>query len=416
MNFRYEAIDAVGKRSSGVIAAASAEGARRKLAGHGMHATDVHETDEAVSGGRSKRANGGGRGKSGIARGSRLTHLVGFSRQMALLVSTGTQVTEALHAVEDQTTDDGFRRVVGELRSRVESGSSLSDAMSDHPRVFDAVSRSLVQAGESSGQLPAMLDRLAQLMRQQEALSKAVSGALAYPVMLFSVSLIVIVATLITVVPRFAGMFESLGADIPSSTAALLWVSGAMQKYWWAILAVVGGGGFAAWRTLNTPAGKQAFHKAALGAPLFGGLVRDLALARVCRLLGVLITSRVPLLEALELTRQASALEPIRRLVSEAEESVVDGNTLAEVLSTSSLVTPAIAAATRSAEASGRLGEVLSSLADHLDEDNQVMVKSLSSILEPVILTILGAVVGVVALSLFLPLFDLTAAAGGGAP
>ncbi|MEM1184964.1 MAG: type II secretion system F family protein [Planctomycetota bacterium] len=411
MNFRYEAIDPDGANTSGIIAAASAEAARRQLARKSVHALDVKETDELPSdSARTKKRTAGSRVRVG---GSKLTHMVGFSRQLALLVSTGTPVTQALLAVEAQTKDEGFRAVVADLRARVESGSSLSDAMVDHGRVFDPVSRSLVQAGESSGTLPAMLDRLSNLTRQQEALSKAVGGALAYPIMLFSVSTIVIIATLVTVVPRFAGMFESLGADIPSSTAALLWLSGAVQMYWWAIVLGIGAVCFSAWRFMGSPKGRQLVHSASLNAPLFGTLVRDLAMARVCRLLGVLITSRVPLLEALTLTREASALEPIRRLVQEAEDSVVDGNALADVLAGSSLVTPSIAAAARSAEASGKLGEVLSSLADHLDEDNQIIVKSLSSILEPVILTILGAVVGVVALSLFLPLFDLTAAAGG---
>ncbi|MEM7754992.1 MAG: type II secretion system F family protein [Planctomycetota bacterium] len=412
MNFRYEAIDARVTRTSGVVAAASVEAARRTLAKRGTHATSIKETDEAAGNARGSAAGSGKRISIGGGK-SRLTHMVGFSRQMAMLVSTGTPVTQALEAVEAQTTDDGFRAVVAGLRTKVESGTSLSEAMSDQPKMFDPVSQSLVQAGESSGQLPAMLDRLALLTRQQEALNKAVGGALAYPVMLFAVSSIVIVCTLITVVPRFAGMFESLGSEIPSSTAALLWVSGAMQAYWWAIaigLAVVGATG---WKLMHSPSGRRAVHGMSLRAPLFGTLVRDLALARVCRLLGVLITSRVPLLEALDLTRRATGLEPVKHLIARAEESVLDGNPLADVLAASPIVTPSIAAATRSAEASGKLGEVLTSLADHLDEDNQVVVKSLSSILEPVILTVLGGVVGVVALSLFLPLFDLTAAAGG---
>jgi len=409
VNVRFEAINGSGSREVGVIAAASLDAARRTLERRGLYATDVRETDEAPGG----EARSTGRTRGRRIGGDRIGHMVGFSRQLALLVSTGTPVTQALTAVEAQTRDDRFRAVVAELRSKVESGWSLSDAMGEHPRVFDAVSRSLVQAGESSGKLPAMLERLATLTRQQQALSKAVGGALAYPVMLMAVSSVVIVATLITIVPRFAGMFESLGSEIPASTAMLLWVSGAMQAYWWAIAVGLGALGFSVWRLTTTTGGRRAMHTLFLNAPLVGGLVRDLALARVCRLLGVLIESRVPLLEALELVRRASGLEPVRTLIARAEESVTDGNTLADVLGSSPIVTPAIAAATRSAEESGRLGEVLSSLADHLDEDNQIVVKTLSSVLEPAILAVLGVVVGVVAMSLFLPLFDLTAAAGG---
>jgi type II secretory pathway component PulF len=412
VNFRYDAIDERGRKRSGVISASNAEGARKAILRDGLHVTEVHETDEPDD----SRAHKGQRSSAGGVRlggSNRLTNMVGFTRQMALLVSTGTPLTQALGAVEHQTKDETFRAVIAELRSNVETGSALSAAMADHPKTFDPVARSLVQAGESSGKLPDMLDRLAALARQQQTLSKSVKGALAYPCMLMSVSVVVILCTLLTVVPRFAGMFQSLGAELPQSTATLLWISGAMQAYWWAILLVLGGGGFGAYTWVRSTAGKRIVHTAAIRAPLVGNLVRDLAVARVCRLLGVLLTSRVPLLEALELTRQASALEPIRKLIDDAEESVTDGNTLSEVFVRCPLISPSISAAARSAEESGRLGDVLSSLADHMDEDNAVIVKTLSSVIEPAILGVLGVVVGFVALSLFLPLFDLTSAAGG---
>ncbi len=414
MNLRYEAIDERGMKSGGVVSAANPDALRKQLLRKGLHVVEVRETDEAVaSGGKSKSKRGVGRGLTFGGGKQRLANMVGFSRQMALLVSTGTPLMQALTAVEEQTKDPGFRAVLGRLKSRVEAGVSLSEAMSDERRAFDAVARSLVQAGESSGKLSAMLDRLSLLARQQQSLSKQVSGAMAYPVMLMSVSVVVIITTLLTVVPRFAGMFDSLGADLPESTAMLLYISGALQKYWWAMLLGIGGvvGGVFAY--LKTPAGRHMFHAAALRAPLVGGLIRDLAIARVCRLLGVLLSSRVPLLEALELVREASTMEPVRRLIEKAIASITDGNTLSEVLEESPLVSSSISAASRSGEESGRLGEVMTSLADHLDEDNAVIVKTLSSVLEPAILGVLGVVVGSVTLSLFLPLFDLTSAAGG---
>jgi type IV pilus assembly protein PilC len=221
------------------------------------------------------------------------------------------------------------------------------------------------------------------------------------------------VVMLVFVVPRFAGMFESLDAELPATTAFLLATGDLLRAWWFAIvpagLALPTGGYF--W--INSPRGRRFADRALVTLPVIGPVARSLSLARIARLLGVLLTSHVKLLEALELTRLASRNSLYRELLSDASEKVTTGEDLARVFTNNRLVPPAFAETIRNGEQTGRLGEALTGLSEFMDEDNETAVKSLTALIEPAILIVLGLVVGFVALSLFLPLFDLTAMAGG---
>jgi type IV pilus assembly protein PilC len=353
-------------------------------------------------------------GKPRRPRGSRHKHVAGFMRQLSVLVGTGTPVVDALLALEVQARDPGWRAIIADVRGRVEDGAQFSEALSANPRYFDTVAQSLVRAGESGGKLDVMLNRLSELTTQQLKIRQAVTGAMVYPCLLIGVSVAVLGVMLCFVMPRFSGLFTTLGVPLPPTTKLLMGLSGFLVSYWWAVLIGVCGaaGGFVFW--FKSEQGRLAFHTALVRAPYFGRIFRSFGTAQFSRLMGLLLESKVPMLEALELTRQASANIHYGRLMTTTQDALTRGESFSAALASSDLINGSVVEAIKNGERSGQVGAVLSSMADFLDEENQVLVKTLTGLLEPVILITLGVMVGLVATSMFLPLFDLTAMAGSG--
>jgi type II secretory pathway component PulF len=263
-----------------------------------------------------------------------------------------------------------------------------------------------------------MLDRLAKLTRQQVRIRKAVTSALVYPCLLIGVALSVISVMVGYVLPRFEGLFETLGSSLPPPTKLLMGVSSFQRGNWYFVL-----GGVASLVTgvifyLRGERGRRQLDEALVTLPQVGKVTRSFATARIARVLGVLLEGKVPLLEALSLTRHAMSNSLYVHLVSRAEDAVIRGEMLSTALADQRLMSSAVVEALRSGEKSGQLATVLTSIAEHMDEDNEVSLKTLMGLLEPVILLILGLVVGGVAVGMMLPLFDLAAAgqnsAGGG--
>ena len=314
----------------------------------------------------------------------------------------------------EQLPEGAFRLVIHDIRQRIEEGAQFSDALSSHPQWFNPVCRSLIAAGESGGQLDAMLRRLASLLRQQLKVRSTVIGAMIYPSVLIVVSIIVLVAMIGFVMPRFEGLFTTLGADLPTSTRLLMNIGAFMRADWYWILGALIATGVSLRLWLGSESGRLWRDGAVVWCPQIGKVVRSLATARITRVLGVLLEGKVPLLEALHLARDSTGNSRYGALMDRAIEAVTRGEPVSSAFLESKLVSQSVGEGIRSGERTGQLGPVLSSLADFLDEDNEVLVKSIASIIEPLILMVLGVLVGFVALSMFLPLFDLTAMAGGG--
>ncbi len=405
MKFRYEALDGRGRPDAGVVEAATAVEAGDVLAARGLFVERVVEDK-----GESRPATAGFVQRLG-ANKSRL--VANFARDLAVLVNTGTALIDALNALERQCRYPPFAEVVGSVRGKVEDGSTLAEALEGESAHFDSVFRSLVAAGEAAGNIGEMLERVAVFTERQAKTRSAVLGSMAYPCVLLVIATGVLVSMFVFVLPRFAGLFESLDVALPASTEAMLMVSGVLKGYWWALLIVlIGGGGAGVWQ-IRTARGRRAAMGVALRLPMIGKLLKDFALARISRVLGILVQSSVPFLEALELTRKGVSNPAYAELLDDAEEGVMQGEPISAAFSRSDLASPAFVEALRAGEQSGRIGPVLSALADHLESDNEARLKTVTKLAEPIILAGLGVVVGVVAISLFLPLFDLTSMAGG---
>ncbi len=409
MRLAYSGYNATGEAVRDFIDALGPQEAADALRERGVFVTRVDEArGDAAATGR----KGGGGFKLPLGRGKRLKQVTQFTRQLHVLTSTGTAITQALAALERQAKEPRWLAVVSDLRRRVERGEPLSSALAEHPDRFSEVYRSLIEAGEATGKLTPMLERLAALSAKQSHVRAAVVAAMTYPALLCTLSLGVLMVMLLFVVPQFATMFEELGVPLPVTTLALV-VAGETLRGWWFLIfpgIAAGIGGFIWWLGNG---GRAWIGGAVLGLPVVGGMFRSFVTARFCRLLGILVDSYLPLMDVLELLERAMGNPKYAALMRTIRETVERGEPMSSALERSDLIEASITEAVRSGEGSGRLSTSLLAVADFMDEENAIVIKSLASIIEPIILIGLGGVVGGVALSIFLPLFDLTAMSGG---
>ena len=402
MKLAYRAYDSLGKTVCGTIEAADTATAAENLRHNGLFVAELGQPYAASARTQRKPLLRPGRGQ-------RIKNVAVLARQLCVLVSSGTQLVDALSAMERQAKPGRWRDTIVAVRAKIEEGAPLSEAMKAHPDYFDSVCWSLTEAGESSGQLPEMFDRLATLKQKQLRVRNSIIGALIYPTMLVVLAIGIFSMLLAFVVPKFSMLFETLDVPLPASTLALVTVSAVFRSLWWVIALLLIAGAVSAYLYLRTPGGKRFRDTAALKLPYVGNITRSLATARIVRLLGVLMGSHVPVLEALGLVKNTAGNVHYAELMARAEDFVSRGEPINQAFSDVTLISPSIHEAIRSGEQSGQLDTLLLNIADFLDDENEVTVRSLTSIIEPVILVIMGVHVGMVAVGMFMPLFDLTA-------
>jgi type II secretory pathway component PulF len=403
----YKGFDRAGKPVVDTVEARDVADATEMLRRQGVYITGIQDAGDPDEGSREKKT-------SAFGQGGRLKHVAMFLRQLHVLVATGTPLTESLIALERQSTDPRWKAVVTDVREKVEQGISLSSAMASHPRHFNAICRGLIAAGETGGNLDAMLERLSVLSRKQLHVRSAVMGAMIYPCLLTVVAVGVLITLLVFVLPRFNALFAQLDTPLPPTTKFLMVLSDLMRSYWWATPLIAAGVGVGVLSFVKAPAGKRVLDRLCITLPQLGGIVRSFTTARITRLLGILLQGRVPLLDALSLTHDSMTNFYYAQLIDNASEAIKRGDSLAGAFGDARLIPPSVCEAVRSGDKSGQLGSLLTAVADFLDEENEITLRSLTSIMEPIILIVLGVLVGFIALSMFMPLFDLTAATRGG--
>jgi len=407
MKLAYKAYDGLGKAMSGTIECPDAAAAMEALHRKGLYVTQVAESVIPAAKSQSRPTQR-------LRNAQRIKNLAVFTRQLGVLVSSGTRLPEALRALERQSKQGPWRDTISDLCVRVEQGASLSEAMEAHSEYFDSIYHGLVAAGESTGQLVQMLDRLATLKQKQLHVRSLIVGALMYPSLLVLLAAAIFLLLLAFVVPRFAVLFDALDVPLPASTQALVGVSGVFRTYWWAVTLLTVSTIAAVFAYLRTPSGHILRDTAVLRLPYIGNVTKSLATARIARLLGVLMAGHVPVLRALDLIGHAAGNVRYAELIYKAEDHVVRGEPISLAFSDTTLISPSVYEAIRSGEQSGQLDRLLLDIAGFLDDENEVIVRSLTSIMEPVILTVMGLLVGLVAISMFMPLFDLASLTQGG--
>lgn len=342
----------------------------------------------------------------------RLSELALFTRQMSMMLRAGASVVPALRAIQDQSARPRWKAIVGELADRVEAGASLRDAMARAPRIFSGQVRSLIGAGEATGTLADAFARAATMLAARVRSRRAVISALAYPAVLTLMSVTVLITMTLFVLPRFAQLFAMLDTPLPGVTRFLLTASAALKDHWMLLVPAPVVPALLVGLWLRSHVGRAAVGVALVRLPLIGRVVRGLILAQLLQLWAALLRSRVPLLEAVQQTREASSNPLFRQLVADIEQAVVEGRSLPMVLKRSGLVPPPVIAAVATGEESGRLGESMEFVGAWLEEENETLLATLTRTIEPAILIVMGTLVGGVAVALFLPLFDVATAAG----
>lgn len=346
--------------------------------------------------------------------GSKLNQrdLILFTRQMKMLLEAGTPLVPALEATEHQTSKPVVNALLHRIRERVEEGATLSQALEQEEGTFDPVFRSMISAGEATATLAESFGRLCALAQQQQQTRKMVLGAMLYPAVISVLLIGVIAVLLFFVVPRFKVLFGNLKSPLPPTTQVLLQASDLLLNGWPYVLGGVTATVIALVVGLRLPGARDWLDRTILGLPVVGRIASRLVLARVVRIWAAMLRCHVPLLEAIHQSRDAVTNVEFLRLIADVEESVSSGGRVGQALGATRLADPIIVSAIRTGEENGRLAEATDFISSWLDEDNTNLVQNVTRLAEPVLLAVMGLVVGFVAMSLFLPMFDLATAAG----
>ena len=344
----------------------------------------------------------------------KIDDLVIFSRQLATMVDAGIPLVGALDILGDQMDNKTFGAIVTTVRNDVETGSSLSDALAKHKKVFSPLFINMVKAGESSGMLDEILDRLAEYLEKTSALQKKVQSALVYPAVVTTMAFGITLLLLLKVIPVFKGIFADFGSALPTPTAVMIAISEFLQKYF--LVAVIGltVGIVALVKYVNTEKGRMRVDGILLRMPIFGILFKKVAISKFTRTLSTLIKSGVPILAALEIVGKTSGNRVVEVAIDNVRSNVRDGENIAEPLARSKIFPSMVTRMVAVGEQAGELEKMLSKIADFYDEQVDAAVSGLTSLIEPLIIAFLGIVIGSIVICMFLPIFTLTSVVAGG--
>jgi type IV pilus assembly protein PilC len=333
--------------------------------------------------------------------------IVIFTRQFATMINAGLPLVQSLSILAQQTENKALAEITKAVVYDVESGNTLADAFAKHPRAFSDLYVNMVAAGEAGGILDTILQRLATFLEKNDALVRKVKGAMVYPAVIVSVAVIAIAVLLIFVIPVFKEMFASVNLELPLPTRIVIGMSQFLTGYWYAIAGAIAGAVFAIKRYYATPVGRKQIDAALLRAPVLGDVVRKSAVSRFTRTLGTLISSGVSILEGLEITAKTAGNMVIHDAVMASRHSIAGGETIAAPLEKSKVFPPMVISMIAVGEQTGGLDEMLSKIADFYDEEVDVAVNALLSLMEPVMIVLLGVVVGGMVVAMYLPIFDM---------
>jgi type IV pilus assembly protein PilC len=349
-----------------------------------------------------------------LSSGVGLGTLVLFTGQLAAMLGGGLHLVRILTSLAGETTNQKFRKVLMSVRDSVTGGTSFADALGQFPYVFDKLYVSVVRAGELSGSLPGVLDTLTVYLEKTANLRRKVRGAIAYPSVILFVSLSVVFIMIVKIVPIFENVYARANATLPAPTRTLIWVSGLVRYYTVTVILLVLLAAAGVYVALQTSQGRRLFDRVKLGFPMFGQLVRKAIMARVCRTLAVLLNSGIPLIEAMETVSRVAGNRVIEGALTDATRRMRDGGTIAATLRETGQFPVMIIQLVATGEESGTLPTMLGRAAVYYEQQVDNSVATLSTLIEPVMIVIMGAIAGAVIFALYLPIFTLGQAIRGG--
>ena len=336
-----------------------------------------------------------------------------FFRQFSVMIDAGLPLVQCLEILAANQENQSFQKTLTGVRTTVEGGATLANAMRQYPNVFDDLTTNMIEAGETGGILDIILQRLATYVEKAVRLKSAVKSALIYPVAVVSMAVLIVGALLKWVVPIFANLFAGLGVNLPLPTRIVMGLSGFVQSFWWIVIVAVVGLVFGIKQVRKHPRGKYYFDKMLLNLPVMGTLLRKIAVGRFTRTLGTLITSGVPILEGLGITARTSGNAVLEEALMKVRKAIEEGRTIVDPLRECGVFPNMVTQMIGVGEATGAMDSMLQKIADFYEEEVDAATKDMLAMLEPVIIGLLGATIGGIVISLYMPLFAMIAKLAG---
>jgi type II secretory pathway component PulF len=397
--YHYIAIAAGGKKARGTITAENPYAARKQLRVRNIHPTSIDEI-------------GGVEGKSAMLsifyRGGK-RQLLDFTKQLSTLLNSGIKLTEALSVLIMAVTDVRFKNAVSDIRDRVVTGESLTDALKDYSDYFDVIYVSMVRVGEVTGSLGETLATIAAFMEKRQRVESKVMTAMIYPIVLIFGCIVAVLILTTKVIPKVAGTITNTGQDLPWITDQLMNVSHVLTSWW--LIVVIGAGAAMVWggrRFLSTPKGAYWRDKTMLGLPMFGPLIRQRVVARFASTLSTLLSSGLPMAESLRVVAEVTGNSLMKQAIGQARERILAGADIATPLRDSGVIDPAIAHMVTVGEKSGELEKMLKNISTDLEASTDVVIERLSAAVEPLIIIIMAIIIGVIAYATILPILNVS--------
>jgi type IV pilus assembly protein PilC len=393
--FAYSAINALGAESAGQIAAPDVNSARELLRQRGLRPVSLSEVGAV------------GPGKKHTKR-VKTRALQIFSRQFATMIDAGLNVVGALVILEQQTDDKALAAVIHEVRSDVESGMLLSQAMARHPNAFDRLYISMIEAGEAAGILDTVLDRVALQIEKEMKIRRRVRGAMIYPLVVLVFAILTLIGMLLFLVPVFEGIFSDLGGDLPTLTKGVVAASDLVRGYWFILFPAMGLSvwGFRRWK--RTPGGRQVWDRFLLRVPAgIGKVVLKVTMARFSRTLATLVAAGVDIIKALEISGTTSGNWVVESALIEVRAKVHQGVPIAQPLVDNPVFPPLVSQMVRVGEETGELEKMLEKIADFYEDEVDTSIAALTSIVEPLMMMGVGVIIGIIVIAMYMPMFKL---------
>jgi type IV pilus assembly protein PilC len=392
----FKAMDLTGAKATGEVEADSKQVVSDQLKSRGLIVLDIKDKH------RSKQLN------LELFNKLKATDLAVMTRQLSTMVQSGMTILRALYVLEAQTENKTLAEAIVAVRKDVEAGLPLSDALERHPKIFSPLFVSMTRAGETGGMLDQSLIRVADQLEKEDSLRRQVKSAMTYPAVVLSFAGIVLIALVTFLVPVFIGVFKQFGGNLPTITKLTVAMSKAMTGYWWAMIGVTFGLVWAFRKWKSSTWGRPQWDRFRLRVPMkIGEIVQKVALARWSRTLSALVSAGVPLLQALDITGKTAGNHVIEQAMAGVIDSVKSGGTIADPLKASSVFPTMVSHMVSVGEETGSLDTMLSKIADFYEDQVDAAVKALTSILEPVMIVIVGGMVGFIVISMYLPLFKV---------
>jgi type IV pilus assembly protein PilC len=395
--FTYDAINAQGLELRGEIHAADVASAQEQLRMRGLLAQNLVE----------HRAKGEGGARTAFKK-VKPKSLQVFSRQLATMIEAGVSVVAALVTLEEQTDDKYLREVIGEIRSDVEAGMVLSKAFARHPKVFNRLYVSMIEAGESSGTLDEVLDRAATQIEKETKIKRRIKGAMVYPAVVITFAFLVLTFMLLFIIPVFVSVFDQLNGDLPKPTQIVMAMSNALRHWWFVIFPAIGATAFALRRLKQTERGRQVWDRFKLRIPMkIGDVVKKVALARMSRTLSTLVAAGVDIIKALEITGATAGNWVVEQSIERVRERVHEGASIGDPLVDDPVFPPMVGQMVKIGEETGELEKMLGKVADFYEDEVDTSIQSLTSIIEPVLMIFVGFMVGAIVIAMYMPMFKM---------